>query len=149
MLEVADVCAEVWGPDRVGMHLAPRMDSHDMGDSDGLGTFIYVGRELGRRGLAFLCAREKQQPDSIGPAIKDAFGGVYFVNEGFNFDTATAALAGGAADAVAFGKLAIANPDLPERFAEGAPLNEWNGATFYSGGASGYVDYPVRAVEPA
>ena len=149
MLEVADACAEIWGADRVGMHLAPRMDSHDMGDSDGRATFTYVGRELGKRGLAFLCAREKQQSDSIGTAIKDAFGGVYIVNEGFNFDSANAALANGAADAVAFGKLAIANPDLPERFADGAPLNEWNASTFYSGGASGYVDYPVRAVELA
>jgi 2,4-dienoyl-CoA reductase-like NADH-dependent reductase (Old Yellow Enzyme family) len=149
MLEVADACIEVWGADRVGMHLAPRMDSHDMGDSDGLATFTYVGRELGKRGLAFLCARENQQSDSIGPAIKDAFGGVYIANEGFNFDTATAALASGVADAVAFGKLAIANPDLPERFADGASLNEWNASTFYSGGASGYVDYPARAVGPA
>lgn len=149
MLEVADACIEVWSADRVGMHLAPRMDSHDMGDSDALATFTYVARELGRRKIAFLCAREKRQPDSIGPAIKDAFGGVYIVNEGFTFDGAMAALSDGVADAVAFGKLAIANPDLPERFAEGTPLNEWNAATFYSGGASGYIDYPIRAAEPA
>src|SRR5579863_7641183 len=89
MLEVADTCTEIWGADRVGMHLAPRMDSHDMGDSDGPATFAYVGRELGKRRLAFLCAREKRQSDSIGIAIKDAFGGVYIANEGFNFDTAT------------------------------------------------------------
>jgi 2,4-dienoyl-CoA reductase-like NADH-dependent reductase (Old Yellow Enzyme family) len=167
MLEVADACAEVWGPDRVGMHLAPRMDSHDMGDSNGLATFTYVARELAKRRLAFLCAREARvkpgeilrdpqgrprdgaPKSSIGPAIKEAFGGVYITNESFTFESATAALADGVADAVAFGKLAIANPDLPERFAEGAPLNAWNGSTFYSGGASGYVDYPVRAVEPA
>ena len=149
MLEVADACIDVWGADRVGMHLAPRMDSHDMGDSDGRATFTYVGRELGRRKIAFICAREKQQPDSIGPAIKDAFGGVYIANEGFTFESATAALASGVADAVAFGKLAIANPDLPLRFAQGTPLNEWNASTFYSGGATGYIDYPVRAVEPA
>jgi 2,4-dienoyl-CoA reductase-like NADH-dependent reductase (Old Yellow Enzyme family) len=167
MLEVADACAEVWGADRVGMHLAPRMDSHDMGDSDPLATFTYVARELGKRGLAFLCAREAlvkpgevlRDPQgrprdgaprlSIGPAIKAAFGGIYIVNEGFTFESATAALADGTADAVAFGKLAIANPDLPERFAEGAPLNAWDGSTFYSGGACGYIDYPVRAVEPA
>jgi 2,4-dienoyl-CoA reductase-like NADH-dependent reductase (Old Yellow Enzyme family) len=149
MLEVADACAEVWGADRVGMHLAPRMDSHDMGDSDGHGTFTYVARELGKRGLAFLCSREKQQSDSIGPAIKDAFGGVYIANEGFTFDSASKALSDGVADAVAFGKLAIANPDLVTRFQERAPLNEWNAATFYSGGASGYVDYPALTVEPA
>lgn len=149
MLEVTDACIDVWGADRVGMHLAPRMDSHDMGDSDGLATFTYVGRELGKRGLAFICTREKQQADSIGPAIKDAFGGIYIANEGFTFESANAALASGAADAVAFGKLAIANPDLPQRFADGTPLTAWDAATFYSGGASGYTDYPARVAEPA
>ena len=58
MLEVADACIDVWGADRVGMHLAPRMDSHDMGDSDRLGTFTYVARELGKRKLGWIAARE-------------------------------------------------------------------------------------------
>jgi 2,4-dienoyl-CoA reductase-like NADH-dependent reductase (Old Yellow Enzyme family) len=147
MLEVADACAEVWGADRVGMHLAPRMDSHDMGDSDARATFTYVGRELGKRGLAFLCAREKRQADSIGPAIRQAFDGVYIANEGFTFETATTALADGVADAVAFGKLAIANPDMPQRFAKGAPLNAWDKDTFYAGGANGYTDYPALMSE--
>ena len=146
MLEVADAVAGVWGADRVGMHLAPRMDSHDMGDSDGLATFTYVGRELGKRGLAFICAREAQKPDSIGPAIKDAFGGVYIANEGFTQESAERALADGTADAVAFGKLFIANPDLPIRFAKHAPLNPPDTKTFYAGGAAGYIDYP--ALEP-
>ncbi|HKD49011.1 MAG TPA: alkene reductase [Rhizomicrobium sp.] len=149
MLEVTDVCAEVWGADRVGVHLAPRMDSHDMGDSDGLATFTYVARELGKRGLAFLCTREKSQGDSIGPAIRNAFGGIYVANEGFDFETANRLLAEGKADAVAFGKLAIANPDLPERFREGARLSAWDSSTFYAGGAKGYTDYPIRATEPA
>jgi 2,4-dienoyl-CoA reductase-like NADH-dependent reductase (Old Yellow Enzyme family) len=146
MLEVADAVAGVWGADRVGMHLAPRMDSHDMGDSDPLATFTYVGRELGKRGLAFICAREAQKPDSIGPAIKEAFGGVMIANEGFTQESAQRALTEGKADAVAFGKLFIANPDLPQRFAGLAPLNEWDTKTFYSGGAAGYTDYP--ALEP-
>lgn len=149
MLEVAEVCAEVWGAGRVGMHLAPRMDAHDMGDSDPLATFTYVAQELRRRGLAFLCAREKWQADSIGPAIKQAFGGVLIANEGFDFDSANALLREGRADAVAFGKLAIANPDLPARFADHAPLNPWDSSTFYSGGAKGYTDYPLRTREPA
>jgi 2,4-dienoyl-CoA reductase-like NADH-dependent reductase (Old Yellow Enzyme family) len=149
MLEVADACAEVWGADRVGMHLAPRADSHDMGDSDRAGTFTYVARELGRRGLAFLFAREKWQDDSISPEIKQAFGGAFIANEGFDFDSASRLLAEGRADAVAFGKLAIANPDLPKRFAENAPLNAWDSSTFYAGGAKGYIDYPIRATEPA
>jgi 2,4-dienoyl-CoA reductase-like NADH-dependent reductase (Old Yellow Enzyme family) len=148
MLEVADAVSEVWGANRVGMHLAPRMDSHDMGDSDGLATFTYVGRELGKRGLAFLCAREAQKADSIGPAIKDAFCGVYIANEGFTQESAERALAEGNADAVAFGKLFLANPDLPERFARHAPLNQWDMKTFYSGGSAGYTDYPALSAEP-
>jgi 2,4-dienoyl-CoA reductase-like NADH-dependent reductase (Old Yellow Enzyme family) len=161
MLEVTDAVCEVWGPDRVGMHLAPRMDSHDMGDSDRLGTFTYVARELGKRKLAWIAAREYvfdpavqpvdsqgrpkeiKNPESIGPRLKEAFGGVYIANEGFTFEAAQAALAEGWADAVAFGKLFIANPDLPRRFAEGAPLNPWNTDTFYFGGPSGYTDYPA------
>jgi 2,4-dienoyl-CoA reductase-like NADH-dependent reductase (Old Yellow Enzyme family) len=147
MLEVADAVAGVWGAQRTGMHLAPRMDSHDMGDSDALATFTYVGRELGKRGFAFICAREAQKPDSIGPAIKDAFGGVLIANEGFDQASAERALAEGKADAVAFGKLFIANPDLPQRFAAHTALNPWDAKTFYSGGAAGYTDYP--ALEPA
>ena len=149
MLEVADAVAEVWGAERVGMHLAPRMDSNDMGDSDALATFTYVGRELGKRGLAFLCAREAQKPDSIGPTIKEAFGGVFIANEGFTQESAELALAEGKADAVAFGKLFLANPDLPDRFARHAPLNAWDVKTFYSGGAAGYTDYPALRTEPA
>ena len=102
MLEVADACADVWGADRVGMHLAPRADSHDMGDSDPLGTFTYVARELGKRGLAFLCAREARSrsmaPGSaIGPARSETrrFGGVFIANEGFTFESANRRLADG------------------------------------------------------
>src|SRR6201991_1900942 len=64
MLEVTDACIEVWGADRVGMHLAPRADSHDMGDSDRAGTFGYVARELGKRGIAFIAARERAGEDA-------------------------------------------------------------------------------------
>jgi 2,4-dienoyl-CoA reductase-like NADH-dependent reductase (Old Yellow Enzyme family) len=161
MLEVTDAVAQVWGADRVGMHLAPRMDSHDMGDSDRLGTFTYVARELGRRGLAFIAAREQvidanarpvdsqgrpkeiKNPDSIGPRLKEAFGGVYIANEGFTQQSAQRALDEGWADAIAFGKLFIANPDLPKRFATGARLNNWDAATFYFGAEKGYIDYPA------
>ncbi len=143
MLEATDACIEVWGADRVGMHLAPRADSHDMGDSDRLATFSYVARELGKRRIAFICSREARRDDSIGPQIKETFGGVYIANEGFNKERAEKALADGIADAVAFGKLIISNPDLVARFKKGAPLNDWDMATFYSGGAKGYTDYPA------
>jgi 2,4-dienoyl-CoA reductase-like NADH-dependent reductase (Old Yellow Enzyme family) len=104
---------------------------------------------LGKRGLAFLCAREKLAADSIGPAIKQAFGGVFIANEGFTQQSGEQLLAEGKADAVAFGKLFIANPDLPLRFAKHASLNEWDATTFYSGGAAGYTDYPALNPEPA
>jgi len=143
MLEATDAVIEVWGADRVGMHLAPRADSHDMGDSDRLATFTYVARELGKRRIAFICAREARKEDSIGPQVKAALGGVYIVNEGFTKETAEQALADGIADAVAFGKLIIANPDLVARFKTNAPLNDWDMPTFYSGGAKGYTDYPA------
>ena len=143
MLEVVDAILDVWEPGRVGMHLAPRADAHDMGDSNRLATFTYVGRELGNRKIAFLCARESRQADSIGPAIKDAFGGPYIVNEGFEFESAQKALSDGFADAVAFGKLYISNPDLPERFAHDVPVNAWDLRTFYGGGVQGYLDYPT------
>ena len=81
--------------------------------------------------------------ESIGPALKEAFGGPYIVNEGFDLASGNAALAQGRADAVAFGKLFIANPDLVKRFVAGAPLNAWDSATFYSSGAQGYTDYPA------
>ena len=145
LLETVDALISVWGAGRVGVHLAPRGDAHDMGDSDLLGTFSHAARELARRRIAFICARERLGPDRIGPQLKSAFGGVYIVNESFTFETAQQALAANEADGVAFGKLFIANPDLPRRFARGALLNPWNTDTFYSGGENGYVDYPALA----
>lgn len=141
MLEAVDAAISVWGPSRVSVHLAPRGDAHDMGDSSAPATFGYVARELGRRGIALLCVREHLGEGRIGPALKAAFGGVYVANEGFTRETGEQVLAAGEADAVAYGKLFIANPDLPRRFALGAALNRWTSATFYTAGAEGYTDY--------
>ncbi|MEB0027829.1 alkene reductase [Pseudomonas sp. MH9.2] len=142
MLEVTDAVIEVWGAGRVGMHLAPRADSHDMGDENLSETFTYVARELGKRGIAFICSREKEAGDSLGPQLKKAFGGQYIANERFTKDSANAWLASGKADAVAFGVPFIANPDLPERLQQDAPLNPAHLETFYSKGPVGYIDYP-------
>jgi 2,4-dienoyl-CoA reductase-like NADH-dependent reductase (Old Yellow Enzyme family) len=145
-LEVTDAVVSVWGPRRVGMHLAPRGDAHSMGDTDRLGTFMHLAGELGKRRIAFICARERLGDDRIGPQLKAAFGGgVYIANEGFDKAAAETALAAGEADAVAFGKAFIANPDLVRRFALNAPLNRWNSETFYSAGSEGYTDYPAVA----
>ena len=143
MLEVADAVISVWGSGRVGVHLAPRCDSHSMGDSDPLATFTYLAKELAKRRVAFICAREHAGEDRIGPQIKAAFGGVYIANEQFTQESAEAVLAAGDADAVAWGKLFIANPDLPQRFKQGAALNVPDSSTFYGGAIEGYTDYPA------
>jgi 2,4-dienoyl-CoA reductase-like NADH-dependent reductase (Old Yellow Enzyme family) len=142
LLEVTDAAIGVWGRDRVGMHLAPRCDAHDMGDSNPLATFSYVARELGKRRIAFVCAREALGENRIGPQLKKIFGGTYIANERFTWETGNEVLAAGEADAVAFGVQFIANPDLPERFRKNAPLNPPDKETFYARGPKGYTDYP-------
>ncbi|PPA75768.1 alkene reductase [Achromobacter spanius] len=143
LLEVVDACVAVWGADRVGVHLSPRGDAHTMGDSDPAATFLYVATELGKRGIAFVCVREHEGQDSLGPRMKAAFGGVYIANEGYTRESAEAAIEAGRADAVAFGVPYIANPDLARRFELNAPLNTPVPSTFYAQGATGYTDYPA------
>ena len=143
MLEAVDAAISVWGASRVGLHLAPRGDSHDMGDSDPKATFGYVAREAGKRGLAFIFTREHFGDDRLTPYLKEQFGGAFIANEGFTFDQATAEVAAGRADAVAWGKEFIANPDLVERFRAGAARNPLVPETIYAEGARGYTDYPA------
>jgi 2,4-dienoyl-CoA reductase-like NADH-dependent reductase (Old Yellow Enzyme family) len=145
MLEVTDACIAVWGANRVGMHLAPRRDSHDMGDSNPAATFGYVARELGKRKIAFICAREAVGEDSLGPLLKKEFGGIYIANEKMDKQAAQKVLDSGAADAIAFGKAYISNPDLVRRLQLDAPLNEWKAETFYAPAEEGYTDYPALA----
>ena len=143
MLEVVDACIEVWGANRVGMHLAPRGDAHTMGDSNAAATFGYVARELGKRKIAFIAAREALGENRLGPQLKAAFGGPYIANEKFTKESAQKVLDAGEADAVAWGQLFIANPDLPRRFELNAPLNQPDPSTFYAEGEAGYTDYPA------
>ena len=142
LLEVTDAASSVWGPGRVGVHLAPRGDSHDMHDSDREGTFGYVARELGKRKIAFIFTREYEAPDSLSSLIKKEFGGVLIANEKFTRESAQEIIAKGEADAVAFGVQFIANPDLPKRFEANAPLNQPDFSTFYGDTEKGYTDYP-------
>ena len=143
LLKVVDTVISVWGNGKVGVHLAPRGDSNSMGDSNPRLTFGYVAQELGKRKIAFICARESLGPDRLGPQLKKIFGGVYIANEGFTKETAQAALDAGESDAFAFGKQFLANPDLPRRFAQNAPLNTPDPNTFYGSGKEGYTDYPA------
>jgi 2,4-dienoyl-CoA reductase-like NADH-dependent reductase (Old Yellow Enzyme family) len=146
MLEVVDAAVSVWGKGSVGLHLAPRGDSHSMGDSNPFATFSYVAREAGRRGIAFLFLRESQDAPRIAPALKEAFGGVCIANQNLTREGAEAVLASGEADAVSFGRDFIATPDLPLRLLKGAPLNVQRPECFYGYGQPdltvGYTDYP-------
>ncbi|QDU28543.1 N-ethylmaleimide reductase [Anatilimnocola aggregata] len=143
LLEVTDAVTSVWSAKRVGLHLAPRGDMYSMGDSNAAVTFGYVAEQVGKRGIAFIAARESVGAGRLGPELKRKFGGVYIANEGFTFETGNQVLAAGDADAVAFGALFIANPDLPRRFALGASLNTPDPRTFYGSGPQGYTDYPA------
>ena len=145
LLEVTDAVVSVWGAGRVGMHLAPRADAHSMGDSHRGDTFGYVAQQLGKRQIAFICSREAQRDDSLGPKLKQLFGGVYISNEKFDKASANAVIVSGDTDAVAFGVPYIANPDLVARFAKDAELNPPKPELFYGGGAEGYTDYPALA----
>ncbi len=144
MLEAVDAAISVWGSDRVGLHLAPKSDSHAMSDSNPRETFGYVAREVGKRRIAFICARESLKEPRLGPELKKLFGGVFIANQEFTLETAQQALTNGEADAVAWGKLFIANPDLPARFVKGSKLNEPQPDTFYGSGAKGYTDYSFQ-----
>ncbi|MBX9766873.1 MAG: VF530 family DNA-binding protein, partial [Bdellovibrionales bacterium] len=147
MLEVTDTAVSVWGPGRVGMHLSPRADSHSMGDSNLEKTFSYVAQQLSRREIAFICAREYEAPDSLGPKLKRIFKGAYVGNEKFTVASAAAALQRGDIDAVAFGKDFIANPDLVRRIQQNKELNAPIPQTFYTEGPTGYTDYPFLKME--
>ncbi len=147
ILDITDAVISVWGADKVGVHLAPGADSHDMGDSDLLTTFSYLATQLGQRNIAFICSREAMSDTWLGPKLKAAFGGVYIANQGFTKDSATQVLNTKQADAIAFGQLFIANPDLPQRFKTNAALNPPDTSTFYGGGEKGYIDYPTLVTD--
>ena len=122
LLEVMDALIEVWGAGRVGVHLAPRGDEHDMGDDDPRETFGYVMQQLGQRKIAFFFTREYLAEDTISQEMKVRSGGVpYIANMRLSRADAVELLASGKADAVSFGKAYIANPDLYERLLIDAP----------------------------
>lgn len=127
---------------RVGLHLAPKGDTHSMGDSNSRETFSHVARAMSKRQLAFICTRDYVGDGFLGEEIRREFNGAYIANEKFTKGSAEEFVAAGKADAVAFGKLFIANPDLVRRFRENLPLNAPNPTTFYASGAKGCTDYP-------
>lgn len=149
LLEVTQAAVEVWGSDRVGVRLSPSSTFNDMADSDPKTTFGYAIQALNAFNLAYLHLLEPSEADLRygGTPIptrefRPLYNGTLMVNWDYDQATGHQAIASGDADLVSYGKLFIANPDLPRRFEENAPLNEPNFDTFYGGGAEGYTDYP-------
>lgn len=144
LLEVVDALIEVWGAGRVGVHLAPRGDEHDMGDHDPRETFGYALEQLGQRKIAFFFTREYLADDSISNYLKQRSNGVpYIANMRLSREDAVDLLTSGKADAVSFGKAYIANPDLFERLLANAALNELQLENMIGTDvAEGYIDYP-------
>jgi N-ethylmaleimide reductase len=152
--EVTAAVCDAWGDSRrVGVRLSPTGAFNDMRDDDPEATFSFAAEALNRLGLAYLHLFEVR-PAAAGlqlltPALRRVFRGPLVINGGFDRDSAEAALAAGEGDAVAFATKFLANPDLPRRFAAGAPLNEADRATMYGGGAAGYIDYPALDAQAA
>ena len=146
LLETVDALLEEWPADRVGVHLNLMSNSYSMADSNPLALFSYVAEQLNTRRLAFIFSRESLDfPDRVGPQVKAKFNGAWIANDGLTRESAEALIEQGEADAAAFGKLYIANPDLVERFAQNGPYNPLNDETIYSPGEEGYTDYPALA----
>ena len=148
-LEVTDAVTSVWGAERVGIRLSPSLTINGMSDSNPAPLFGYLAEQLGKRSLAYLHCVEPSNPRGdpfdriVDPQIvRKAFGGNYIANGSYTGERARAALASGEIDAASFGRLFIANPDLPRRLAEGLPMNPLNADRIYGGGGDGYTDYP-------
>jgi 2,4-dienoyl-CoA reductase-like NADH-dependent reductase (Old Yellow Enzyme family) len=142
LLEIIEALTEVWPAQRIGVHLAPACDAHDMGDANPLETFSYVARELGKKKIAFLFLREPQRSAYLTPSLKKEFQGVIIANQDLTVSQGLTFIQQGVADAISWGKLFISNPDLPKRIKEDLPLQAFDPHTFYSDGPKGYTDYP-------
>lgn len=146
MLEVLEAAISVWGSDRVGLRLSPLNSYNSMKDSDPINTFTGLATRLNDYNLAYLHVMRAdvlsdQQGDVLTP-IRAAYNGILIGNAGYTAAEAEQAIAKEKLDAIAFGTAFLANPDLPARFAENAPLNAPDPGKFYSPGAQGYTDYP-------
>ncbi len=154
LLEVTDAAIGVWGKGRVGVRLSPYGTFNDMSDSDPVALFTYILEQLSQRGIAYVHMIEPRSTSAGGndavatdmPSTSELFRthfkGAFISAGGYTPEGAAEAVLEGAADAVAFGRSYIANPDLPERIKSGAALNPYNRATFYGGAEKGYTDYP-------
>lgn len=161
VLEITDAIAAVWGADRVGIRLSPYGIANDSGEDEPMPLYSHLIAALDTRGLAYLHLIEprasgagRQEVDhknvpSAAELFRPLWHGVLIASGNFNGDSAAAMVAKGDADAIAFGRFFISNPDLPERLRRGVELTPYNRATFYGGGPEGYTDYPTMGAAAA
>lgn len=149
MLEVAAAVAAEIGPERTGIRISPVSPANDVSTSDPQEQFDYIVDHLSKLGLVYLHVVEGATggPRDVAPfdfaSLRRRFAGTYIANNAYDLDLATAHVAAGEADLIAFGRPFIANPDLVARLKSGAALNEIKPETIYGGGAEGYTDYPI------
>jgi N-ethylmaleimide reductase len=149
MLEVSKEVAAVAGAERTGIRISPVTPANDVSDSNPQPLFDHIVDQLNALKLVYIHVIEGATggPRDVAPfdyaSLRKRFKQTYMANNGYDIALADKMLDQGAADLIAFGKPFISNPDLVERLKAGAPLNEWDKATFYGGGAKGYTDYPT------
>ncbi|HIH2747074.1 alkene reductase [Burkholderia aenigmatica] len=151
LFETLDAVVSVWGPGRVALRLSPSGTYGTMSDSDPHATFGYVAEQLNRYALAYLhvieprirgiVEQETSESDVTAKDIRRIYEGTIIAAGGFTGQSAEQIVADGHADLVAFGRMFISNPDLPERLRTGQPLTSYDRSTFYGGDARGYTDY--------
>jgi N-ethylmaleimide reductase len=156
LMEVTKAVVEVWGADRVGVRLSPYGVANSSGEPDPMPLYTHVVKSLNPFGLAYLhfieprssgAGRAEVNWQGVPSAMvlfRPICKGVLITAGGFTGEAADAAIAAGHADAIAFGRIFISNPDLPRRLQRGFPLTPYNRATFYGGEEAGYTDYPVH-----
>jgi N-ethylmaleimide reductase len=156
LLEIAQAAIGIWGANRVGVRLSPYGIANGSGEADPMPLYTHLVKALDRLGLAYLHLIEPrssgagraevnwQNVPSAMVLFRPLWRGVLMTAGGFTGETAEAAIAQGHADAIAFGRIFISNPDLPRRLQHGFPLTPYNRATFYGGEEVGYTDYPVH-----
>jgi N-ethylmaleimide reductase len=151
LLEVTATVCNVWGARRVGVHISPGNPFNSMEDSNPESTFSYLVDHLNQFGLAYLSVSEinLSNPSTYNASLNDLtlklrklYKGIYITNGGYELESANVVLSKGDADLVSFGRLFIANPDLPERFRNKSSLSQPDESKFYGGGEEGYTDYP-------
>ena len=159
MLDVAEAVVDIWGGDRVGVRLSPFGIANGSGDDEPEPLYAYLLPALSALGICTLHLIEPrasgsgqadvdhQNVPSASEMFRPLWSGILIAAGNYQPDTAAYAIATGSADAIAFGRLFIANPDLPERIRRGATLNPYHRPTFYGGDVEGYTDYAALPAE--